>query len=140
LRSPREEGGDFTGNEQGRHYTAWSRQLDLGLNTDGRMEGPQCQQGAQRADTEEVAWVGAWEAVKSLRVAVLAGLALWPQRASARGRFWTQLWRWAELVRGVWSQGESEWGRAFGHQARRPVGDGCLGLGLLPTSYLSVIF
>lgn len=105
LRSPREEGGDFAGNEQGRHYTVWSRQLDLGLNTDGRMEGPQCQQGAQKADTEEVAWVGAWEAVKSLRVAVLAGLALWPQRASARGRFWTQLWRWAELVRGVWSQG-----------------------------------
>lgn len=84
-------------------------------------------------------WVGPWEAVKSLQVAVLAGLALWPQRASARGRFWTQLWRWVELVRGVWSQGEREWGRAFGHQARHPVGDGCLGLGLLPTSYLSVI-
>ena len=55
FRSPREEGGDFAGNEQGRHYTAWSRQLDLGLNTDGQMEGAQCQQGAQRADKEEVA-------------------------------------------------------------------------------------
>ena len=139
MQSPRGEGGDFTGNEQERDCTAWLRQLDLGLNTDGWMEGPQCQQGAQRADKEEVAWVGAWEAVKSLRVVVWAGLALWLQRASARGRFWTQLWRWAELVRGVWSQGEREWGRAFGHQAWPPLGDGCLGLGLLPTYYLSVI-
>ena len=63
----------------------------------------------------------------SLQVVVWAGLALWPQRASAGGRFCTRIWGFGGgLSRvltwsGVLSQGEREWGEAFGHQALPPL-------------------
>lgn len=81
----------------------------------------------------------------SLQVAVWAGLALWPQRASARGRFCTRIWGFGGgLSRvltwsGVLSRGKGNGVRHLNIKFYLPWLDVCFGLRLLLTSCLSVI-